>query len=81
MKLLSCKGSLPWITQEIKRLIRKRDRLYTACKASGDSGKSKNFLALRQLIKRKINTSPTLKGFSVLATMISQVTGRNYSPS
>ena len=54
MKLLSCKGSLPWITQEIKRLIRKRDKLYTACKASGDSGKRKSFLALRQLIKRKI---------------------------
>ena len=55
MKLLSCKGSLPWITQEIKRLIRKRDKLYTACKASGDSAKRKSFLALRQLIKRKIN--------------------------
>ena len=54
MKLLSCKGSLPWITQEIKRLIRKRDKLYTACKASGDSAKRKSFLALRQIIKRKI---------------------------
>ena len=54
MKLLSCKGSLPWITQEIKRVIRKRDKLYTAFKASGDSGKRKSFLALRQLIKRKI---------------------------
>ena len=54
MKLLSCKGSLPWITQEIKRLIRKSDKLYTACKASGDSAKRKSFLALRQLIKRKI---------------------------
>ena len=29
-KLLSCKGSLPWITQEIKRLIRKFERLYAA---------------------------------------------------
>lgn len=53
-KILSCKGSLPCITQEIKHLIWKRDRLYTAYRASGDSGKRKNFLALRQLIKRKI---------------------------
>ena len=57
MKLLSCKGPLPWITQEIKRHIRKRDRLFTACKASGDSAKRKSFLALRQLIKRKIKQS------------------------
>ena len=56
-KLLSCKRSFPWVTQEIKRLIRKRDRLYSAYKASGDSGKRKSFLALRQLIKQKIKQS------------------------
>ena len=56
-KLLSCKRSLPWVTQEIKRLIRKRDRLYSAWKASGDSGKRESFLALRQLTKQKIKQS------------------------
>ena len=56
-KLLSCKIPLPWVTQEIKRLIRKSDGLYSAYKTSGNSGKRKNFLALRQLIKQKIKQS------------------------
>ena len=45
-KLLSCKGSLPWVTEEIKRLFH---TLHTS--------KRKSILALRQLIKRKIKQS------------------------
>ena len=56
-KLLSCKRSLSWVTQEIKRLIGKRDRLYSAYKVPGDSRKRKSFFALRQLIKQKIKQS------------------------
>ena len=54
---ISGKSSLPWITQEIKRLIRKRDRLYSSYKVSGDNRKGSDFQALRQQIKRKIKRS------------------------
>ena len=37
-KLLLCKGSLTWVTQEIKHLINEHNGLYFAYKASGDSG-------------------------------------------
>ena len=33
-KLAKKRGSLPWINQNIRRLIRKRDRLYKLCKVS-----------------------------------------------
>ena len=42
-KLIRGKASLPWITQEIKRLIRKRDKLYVSYKMSGDLDKKKKF--------------------------------------
>ena len=47
------KSSLLWITQEIKRLIRKRDRLYRNFKTTGDQTKRSQFLCLRKLIKCK----------------------------
>ena len=56
-KLIRGKASLPWITQEIKSLIRKHDKLYVSYKKSGDLDKKKSFQALRQLIKRKIKDS------------------------
>ena len=56
-KLIRGKSSLPWITQEIKRLIRKRDSLYRKFKRSGDSDMKTKFQTLRQQIKKKIKDS------------------------
>ena len=56
-KLIRGKSSLPWITQEIKRLIRKRDSLYRKFKRSGDSDIKTKFQTLRQQIKKKIKDS------------------------
>ena len=56
-KLIRGKSSLPWITQEIKRLIRKRDRLYTRFKKSRDHDIRTTFQTLRQEIKKKIKDS------------------------
>ena len=53
-KHIQGKSSLPWITQGIKRLIRKRDSLYTQYKKKGDQTVRDQFQALRQKIKKKI---------------------------
>ena len=47
------KSSFPWITQEIKRLIRKRDHFYRKFKTTGDQTKRSKFLCLRKIIKCK----------------------------
>ena len=52
-KLIRGKPSLPWITQEIKRLIRQRDSLYSQFKESNDKDTKHQFKALRQKIKKK----------------------------
>ena len=52
------KASLPWITQEIRRLIRKRDvYIYRSYKKIGDPKKRSHFLQLRKHIKFKIKLS------------------------
>ena len=56
-KLIRGKSSLPWITQEIKRLIHKRDSLYAKFKKTGDSDIRTKFQTLRQQIKKKIKDS------------------------
>ena len=56
-KIIRGKSSLPWITQEIKQLIRKRDSLYTKFKKSGDQDTKTKFQTLRQQIKKKIKDS------------------------
>ena len=56
-KIIRGKSSLPWITQEIKRLIRKRDSLYTKFKKSGDQVTKTKFQTLRQQTKKKIKDS------------------------
>lgn len=45
---------MPWITQDIKRLIRKRDHLYRKFKKSGDQVFRDSFVNLRKQIKSKI---------------------------
>ena len=56
-KLIRGKSSLPWITQEIKRLIRKRDGLYSKFKKTGKADLHTQFQTLRQKIRRKIKDS------------------------
>lgn len=51
---LSRKVSLPWITQEIKRLIRKRDSLYIKHKKNKKVCDRNHFLKVKHLIKSKI---------------------------
>ena len=53
-KIIRGKSSLPWITQEIKRLIRKRDSLYTKFKKSGDQDTKTNFRPYASKLKRKL---------------------------
>ena len=53
IKKIGCKKSLPWITQEIKRLIRKRDSLYQKQK-KGKSNDRHHFKQVKHLIQNKI---------------------------
>lgn len=56
-KLIKKKASLPWLTQDIKRLIRKPDKLYVLFKKTGHVEKKKSFQSLHQQIKCKIKDS------------------------
>ena len=56
-KLIRGKSSLPWITQEIKRLIRKQDSLYAKLKKSGDLDIKTKFQTVRHQLKKKIKDS------------------------
>ena len=53
-KKIGSKRSLPWITQEIKRLIRKRDSLYQMYKRSSRPKYRKQFVTTRHIVKAKI---------------------------
>ena len=57
VKTFSGKKSLPWITQEIRRQIRKRNHFYKQFKKTGDQVFRNKFLALRKKIKSKIKLS------------------------
>ncbi|WAQ95747.1 hypothetical protein MAR_028437, partial [Mya arenaria] len=51
VKKIGCKRALPWITKEIKRLIHKRDKLYTNLKKNRtDSNISDKFKSLKATI-------------------------------
>ena len=56
-KILGTKKSLPWITQPIKRLIRKRNKLFHKQKSSKSPSDRHHFLRVRQHIKMKIKQS------------------------
>jgi len=47
--------SLPWITSDLKKLIRKRDRLYKRKKKSGDKKTAKKFKENKQIIQRELS--------------------------
>ena len=51
------KKSLPWITQEIKRLIRKRDKLFHTQKKSGKTFDRHHFKQVKYLIQTKIRSA------------------------
>ena len=52
-KLVRGESSLPWLTQWIRRLVGKRDGLYTRYRKKGDRKVRDQFLALRQKTNRK----------------------------
>ena len=53
-KKIGSKKRLPWITQSIKRLIRKRDSLYQKHKRSSRLKDRKHFVTTRHMVKVKI---------------------------
>jgi hypothetical protein len=54
-----CKGkqSLPWITQSIRRMIRKRNKLHKRAKETGSGRLKKKWKQLRSDIKSEITSS------------------------
>ena len=59
-KLIRGKSSFPWITQEIRRMIRKPDHIYRRFKKTGAQETYIKFLQLRKEIKHKIKASYNL---------------------
>ena len=59
-KIIRGKFSLTWITQNIRRQIRRRDDLYRKFKKTGDQKFRDKFLSLRKSIKHKIKASYNL---------------------
>ena len=59
-KLIRGKSSFPWITQEIRRMICKRDLIYRRFKKTGAQETRFKFLQLRKEIKHKIKASYNL---------------------
>ena len=53
-KKIGSKRNLPWITQAIDRLIRKRDSLYQRYKRSSRPKHRKQFIATRHMVKARI---------------------------
>ena len=56
-KTIRGKTSLPWITQDIRRQIRRKDDLYRKFKKTGDQVFRNKFLSQRKLLKRNIKAS------------------------
>ena len=56
IKKVGTKRSLPWITQEIKRLIRRRDSLFQKQK-NGHSRDRRHFKQVKHLVQTKIKTA------------------------
>ena len=57
VKTFSGKKSLPWITQENRRQIRKRNHFYKQLKKTGDMVFRNKYLVLRKIIESKIKLS------------------------
>ena len=53
-KIAKTKESLPWLTPDIRRLIRKRDRLYKQKKKSGNTTAAKKFKDIKRKVQREL---------------------------
>jgi len=56
-KLTKKRSCLPWINQNIRKLIRKRDRLYKLCKVSFSEAKYADFKSLKHLVQKEIRSA------------------------
>ena len=56
-KFTKARWGLPWINQNIKKLIRKRDRLYKLCKKSFSEAKYAEFKSLKHLVQKEIRSA------------------------
>ena len=56
-KLSKQRSGLPWINQNIRKLIRKRDRLYKLCKVSFSEAKYADFKSLKHLVQKGIRSA------------------------
>jgi len=56
-KLTKTRRGLPWINQNIKKLIRKRDRLYKLCKNSFSEVKYAEFKSLKHLVQKEMRSA------------------------
>ena len=56
-KQISGRKNLPWITQSIKRGIRKRDHLYQKYKKSKNPADKRSFLNCKHAVKKKLKQS------------------------
>ena len=54
-KIISSKSSLPWITQDIRRNMRKRDSLYQKYKSRRTPKEREEFVQMRHQVRRKLN--------------------------
>ena len=54
-KTISSKSSLPWITQDIRRNMRKRDSLYQKYKSRRTPKEREEFVQMRHQVRRKLN--------------------------
>ena len=57
IKRFGTKKSLPWITEEIKRLARKRDKLFQLQRKTGKSKDRHHFKQVRYLVQSKIRSA------------------------
>ena len=51
------KRNLPWLSPEVKKLIRKRDRLYKRMKKSGDSNTKSKFKEIKKQVQKGLRRS------------------------
>ena len=55
-KMVSGKNKLPWVTQDIKRLIRKRDKSFYRQRRTKDPSDRAYYKTLKHLVQRKMRT-------------------------
>ena len=53
-KKASNRNKLPWVNQQLKNLIRRRDRAFRKYKKTQNPSDRKSFLDLKHLVKKKI---------------------------